>query len=185
MRPRTGWVLAALLAIAGIGVGYWSARSAGPSATGGGRTALSNIEPVENGRSATVEQQPFAAGPSASQSDTPVEDVAAPADPNDVARWIADTTSGDPQRRAAAIEALGRAPRSEALPVLRNVLLSGEPAVDRPLALRALRDLALYQGDADGAVRAAVREVIYHGDEEAVAYAAQEALDIVEESELR
>jgi hypothetical protein len=101
-----------------------------------------------------------------------------------VARMIAQIASGDAQLRAVAIGELAKAPKLAALPVLRDVLNGGEPGVDRPLALRALRDLALYQGDDDGAIRGAVREAIYHGDDEAFSLSAQEALEIIEESEM-
>ena len=98
------------------------------------------------------------------------------------AQWIADTASGDAATRAAAITALAEAPRTEALPVLSQILESGEPKVDRPLALISLRDIALNQGDADGAVRDAIRHVIYHGDDFTRVDDAQEALDVIEES---
>jgi hypothetical protein len=52
------------------------------------------------------------------------------------------------------------------VPVLRRLLTDAEPQVDRPLALRSLRDLALNQGDADGAIREAVRNAIYRGDDQ-------------------
>jgi hypothetical protein len=102
-----------------------------------------------------------------------------------VAGWIADTASGDAARRAAAIAALSDAPRTQALPVLGRLLTDGEPSVDRALALQSLRELALNQGDADGAIREAVRRAIYHGDDLTDADAVQETLDIIEESELR
>jgi HEAT repeat protein len=102
-----------------------------------------------------------------------------------VARLIAQTASSDAQSRADAISALAKAPKAEAIPVLRNVLNNGEPIIDRSLALQALRDLALYQGDDDGVIRSVVREAIYHGDDEAVALSAQGALEIIEESEMR
>jgi hypothetical protein len=105
--------------------------------------------------------------------------------PEAVARWIAEATGGDAQKRAAAIVALADAPKSAAFPILHRILTQGDREVDRPLALRSLRDLALNQGDVDGTIRAAVREAIYHGDDEAVASQAQEALDMIEESELR
>lgn len=101
------------------------------------------------------------------------------------AQWIADTSSGDAQARAAAITALAEAPRSEALPVLSRILTHGEPLVDRPLALTSLRELALNQGDADGAIRDAVRHVLYHGDDFTKVDDAQETLDIIEESLMR
>ncbi len=99
-----------------------------------------------------------------------------------VEQWIADTASGDAAKRAAAITALAEAPRAQALPVLGRILTDGEPQVDRPLALRSLRDLALNQGDADGAIRDAVRHAIYHGDDFTKVDDAQEVLDIIEES---
>jgi hypothetical protein len=51
--------------------------------------------------------------------------------------------------------------------------------------LNSLRELALAQGDADGAIRGAIREVIYHGDDESLMAGAQDALDVVEESEMK
>ncbi len=101
-----------------------------------------------------------------------------------LARLVADVNSGDAAKRATAIVGLTRASRADAIPVLRNVLLNGEPGVDRPLALRSLREIALAQGDADGAIREAVRAVIYHGDDAAPAEAAQETLDAIEASQL-
>jgi hypothetical protein len=177
MRARTVWVA---LAIVGIGaLGYWYTRSSAPVT--GPEKAPSTVE--RDARDPALEEHASIADP----ANDPQRAAPAEASPgtDDVARWIADTTSGDARKRADAITSLRRAPRAAALPVLRNVLLSGEPEVDRPLALRALRDLALYQGDADGAVRAAVREAIYHGDNETVARAAQEVLDVVEESAMR
>ena len=67
--------------------------------------------------------------------------------------------------------------------MLARLLTDGEPLVDRPLALQSLRDLALNQGDADGAIRDAVRHVIYHGDDFTESEDAQEVLDIIEESQ--
>lgn len=101
-----------------------------------------------------------------------------------VDQWIGDTNSADAGRRAEAINALARAPRDQALPVLRRLVTQGD-ATDRPRALNSLRELALDQGDTDGAIRQAIREVIYHGDDEALATAAQDALDVVEESEMK
>lgn len=103
--------------------------------------------------------------------------------PRSTAKLISDTASGDAATRAAAITALAEAPRAEALPVLGRILTDGEPEIDRPLALRSLRDLALNQGDADGAIREAVRHAIYHGDDFTKADALQEALEVIEESQ--
>jgi hypothetical protein len=105
--------------------------------------------------------------------------------PEQVRHWVQDVSSADPAKRAVAINALSQAPRALALPVLQNVVMNGEPATDRPLALNALRELALGQGDADGGIRQAIREVIYHGDDEKLMADAQDALDVVEESELK
>ncbi|HYJ42731.1 MAG TPA: hypothetical protein VEW08_18220 [Steroidobacteraceae bacterium] len=110
--------------------------------------------------------------------------VSTAASPGTVEQWIADTTSGDAAKRAAAIAALAEAPRATALPVLGRILTDGEPQVDRPLALRSLRDLALNQGDDDGAIRDAVRHAIYHGDDFTRVEDVQEVLDIIEESQL-
>jgi HEAT repeat protein len=102
-----------------------------------------------------------------------------------VSQWIADTTSGDAAKRATAIAALAEAPKVQAVPVLRRLLTDAEPQVDRPLALRSLRDLALNQGDVDGTIRDAVRNAIYHGDDQTKMNDVQEVLDIIEESEQR
>jgi HEAT repeat protein len=91
--------------------------------------------------------------------------------------------SGDAAKRATAIAALADAPKAQAVPVLRRLLTDAEPQVDRPLALRSLRDLALNQGDADGTIREAVRNAIYHGDDLTKTDDVQEVLDIIEESE--
>ena len=92
----------------------------------------------------------------------------------------ADAQSSNPAKRAAAIAGLGNAPRAEALPILKNVLTSGEIHVDRPLALRSLRALAQRDGDADGAVRDIVRQSVYHSEAEEFTRAAQAALDDIE-----
>src|SRR5204862_6278473 len=93
---------------------------------------------------------------------------------------LADASMIGPRdARLAAIERLSQAPRDQALPLLRRVLLNGEPGTDRPAALRRLRELALAQGDGDQRIRDAMREVIYHGDDEAFAADAQETLDII------
>ena len=113
------------------------------------------------------------------------EPASGPASPDDIARWSADAVGGDAALRASAITGLVRAPTAQALPILRRVLISGEPAVDRPLALASLRELALERGDADGAIRAVVREAIYHADDVSNVEATQDVLDVIEESELK
>jgi hypothetical protein len=86
----------------------------------------------------------------------------------------------DAAKRAAAIEALGRAPRALALPVLERVVKDGEADVDRHVALGALHTLAMGQGDADGAIRDLLRELIYDGNDEAVTDNATAALTSLE-----
>lgn len=96
-----------------------------------------------------------------------------------IASWIAATSDEDPTVRAAAIDALGNAPKSKALPVLLNVLRSGINN-DRQLALDSLHTLALEQGDENDAIRTALRLVIYDGDDEAMISGAQIALEDIE-----
>ena len=141
----------------------------------------------------TVAADAAASAPAAASDNTrPATAVAvsapgATASATDTARWIAEVNHASADTRAAAIRALANAPRAEALPVLHNVLMNGEPQVDRPLALQSLRELALGQGDQDGKVREAIREAIYHNDDQnpTLLADAQDALDVVEESELR
>jgi hypothetical protein len=99
---------------------------------------------------------------------------------NAVAQLQADVTGNDPAKRTAAIAALASAPRSQALPALRRVLSAGETDADRRLALISLHTLARNQGDADGGIREAIRDAIYHGDNEDVTSAAQAVLGDVE-----
>jgi hypothetical protein len=111
------------------------------------------------------------------ESDEPLDAAVKPAS---VDRWVADANSDDAGVRARAISALARAPKSDALPVLQRVLIGGEPEVDRPLALTALRTLAREQGDNDGRVRDVLRQAVYHADGEAVTRGAQAALEDIE-----
>lgn len=103
----------------------------------------------------------------------------------ELARLGDATMAGPASSRVAAIEQLARAPREQALPLLKRVLLNGDPATDRPAALLGLRELALTQGDADQRIRDAVREVIYHVDDEKLASDAQDTLDVIAESEMK
>ena len=100
--------------------------------------------------------------------------------PDMVAKWIAEAFDDNPTKRANAIAALATAPRSQAIPVLQKVLNTGEPEIDRPLALHSLRTLALQQGDGDGGIRDVFRQAIYDGRYEAITPGAQAALDDVE-----
>jgi len=97
-----------------------------------------------------------------------------------VGKWVAAAGGADAKAREAAIAALAKAPRAQALPVLTRVLKSGDPRTDKPLALRSLRTLAIDQGDADNHIREALREAVYHGDDDALVQSAQTTLDDVE-----
>jgi HEAT repeat protein len=97
-----------------------------------------------------------------------------------IARWIADTRSNDPGTRAAAIAALANAPKAQAVPALERVLESGEPQVDRQIALRSLHALALNDGDHDNAIRDVIRRAMYHSDDENVTQTAQALLEDIE-----
>jgi HEAT repeat protein len=100
--------------------------------------------------------------------------------PDTLEQWIKDTQSSDPKIRAAAIAKLGSAPKAQALPVLKNVLETGEPEVDRHIALNSLHSLALRDGDQNGQVRDIMRSAIYHSDNDGVMQTAQSLLDDVE-----
>jgi hypothetical protein len=186
MTIRLGPLLLAMLALVAIIVGL---RSIVDEEYGDAGEHRSNVSSSASMAIPTLQAERAIQSPEmiAPKQVAPVEDASfSPVIPPDtVTRLIAETASADPQLRAKAISALANAPKSEALPVLRNVLTDGEPSIDRPLALQALRDLALYQGDDDGAIRSAVREVIYHGDDDAFASTAQGALEIIEESEMQ
>jgi HEAT repeat protein len=98
----------------------------------------------------------------------------------DVERWIVDTQSNDAKTRAAAIAALANAPKARAMPALERVLESGEPQVDRQIALQSLHMLALNDGDENGRIRDAIRHAIYHSDDEGVTQSAQAFLEDIE-----
>ena len=96
-----------------------------------------------------------------------------------VRHWVMQLSDDDPDTRAAAINALASAPKSQAFPVLQKVLGNGEDR-DRELALDALHTLALREGDDDDDIRTALRLVIYDGDDEIMMSSAQIALDDIE-----
>lgn len=97
-----------------------------------------------------------------------------------IARWINDTESPVAETRASAIAALANAPESQAIPALKRVLETGEPNVDRHIALRSLHALALRSADPTGQIRAVIRHAIYHGDDDNVTQTAQSLLDDIE-----
>lgn len=100
--------------------------------------------------------------------------------PETIAQWIKDTQSTDAKTRAAAIAALADAPKAQAMPALERVLETGEPNVDRHIALRSMHSLALREGDASGQIRDVMRHAIYHGDDDEVTQNAQSLLDDIE-----
>ncbi|MEJ0037482.1 MAG: HEAT repeat domain-containing protein [Gammaproteobacteria bacterium] len=126
--------------------------------------------------------QPIAAAATTAEvvpSPPPAEETPAqPEFPSD-AELRSDALAQDALKAESAIETLARMPKERAVPVLRQIVTSGDEKV-RVLALHALRTLALNQGDADGAVRNVVREAIYHGDNEDVTHKAQAVLADVE-----
>jgi hypothetical protein len=169
MQRRTTWLLAMVVVVVVSAIAYLSSRS---EETPARASTTSASEPVP------------AVPPVAGMAAIPDTSTATPqTSAQAVTRWIEDANGSDAGKRASAIAALATAPRADALPVLRRLLTDGEPEVDRRLALRSLRDLALNQGDADGRVRDAVRHAIYHGDDQTPADEAQEVLDVIEESE--
>lgn len=66
------------------------------------------------------------------------------------------------------------------MPALERVLETGEPDVDRHIALRSMHALALRDGDATGQIRDVMRHAIYHGDDDGVTQTAQSLLDDIE-----
>jgi hypothetical protein len=110
----------------------------------------------------------------------PVNAEAVPVAADPVPGWIEAATGDDPAARAAAITALADAPAAQAVPVLRQVMETAEPA-HRLLALDALRNLAMRQGDADGSVREVLRLEAYDGTDESLALGAQAVLAELED----
>ena len=114
-------------------------------------------------------------------AETKVESAEAVRTPaNNVAQLITNTQSNDAKTRADAIQALATAPKAQALPALKRVLESGEPQVDRQIALRSLHVMALNDGDDTGAIRDTIRYAVYHSDDEGVTQNAQALLEDIE-----
>jgi hypothetical protein len=176
-----GWVLASVVVVFGA---VWFV--AGEYEAGAPASGATRPEPISHSGAAASSSDAPLMSAVAAEPKAPPESATAIASA-DVSRWIEDTQSADPTKRARAIESLANAPRERALPVLHHQLINGEPEKDRPLALKSLRTLALRQGDHDGKVREAIREVIYHNDDQnpALATDAQDALDAVETAEQR
>jgi HEAT repeat protein len=121
-----------------------------------------------------------AATASSSSSTPDATTASATGRPDTLEQWIKDTRDSDPKIRAAAITKLANAPKAQALPVLKDVLETGEPEIDRHIALNSLHTLALRDGDTSGQVRDVMRRAIYHSDNDGVTQTAQSLLDDVE-----
>ncbi|HUQ10344.1 MAG TPA: hypothetical protein VM146_08500 [Steroidobacteraceae bacterium] len=174
MKP-VWWIIAIVAGVALAGAWhFWEQREKAAAAAPAG---------LASPASARVDAAPTVAAIPAAHAEISVAPPP-PVTEEQVAQWITDVDSTDAARRTVAIRALAQAPRAQALPVLQRLVLNADP-VDRPLALQSLRDLALQQGDADNGIRQAIRQVIYHGDDEQLAAGAQEALDAVERSQQR
>ena len=128
-------------------------------------------KPVETSRAAvaTITELAVSAVESPPTPEQPPRQITT----DDVSRWIADAQSTDAKTRAAAIGSLADAPQSQAVPTLKRVLESGEPLVDRQIALQSLYKLALNDGDNTGEIRDAIRHAMYHSDDEGVTQSAQ------------
>ena len=85
----------------------------------------------------------------------------------------------DVAKGEAAVRTLAKMPRERAMPILRQIVASGDER-RRVLALHSLRTVAQDQGDADGGIREVIRTAIYHGDSEDVTAEAQNVLNEVE-----
>lgn len=188
MRPSIIAVSLSMLA-AGGGLAYMHASRNEPATATNTTTAqVSRTEPslaeapAQTTTTAPNATNASAAGtaPSTSSNITGPAAAPAPGRPDTVAQWIEDTQDSDPRIRAAAISKLANAPQAQALPVLKDVLETGEPDVDRHIALNSLHTLALRDGDKTGQVRDVMRRAIYHSDNDGVTQTAQSLLDDVE-----
>lgn len=141
--------------------------------------AASRASPLAAVASSNTTVPASASNPPASDADDAAA-AAKAARPDTLEQWIKDTQDRDPKIRAAAIAKLGSAPKAQALPALKSVLETGEPEVDRHIALNSLHTLALRDGDKNGQVRDVMRSAIYHSDNDGVMQTAQSLLDDVE-----
>lgn len=150
-------VLILLLAASGIGIaGYWYAARTAPE-TNSAATAASVP--------ATVSAADKITATTPASTNATSNDVAPASPPSDIlAQWENDRT--DAATRAAAIDALVSAPRTQAIPALKRILSAGSND-EKQLALKSLQTMATQQGDADSRIRDALREVISHGGDDA------------------
>lgn len=84
------------------------------------------------------------------------------------------------EKRAAAVEALGRAPLTKAIPALQNVIKTTADETEWRAALRTLGTIARTQGDPDETIRNGLREVISHTSNEALILGTQDTLDEID-----
>jgi HEAT repeat protein len=186
MRPSVIVVSLGMVAACG-GLVYMQATrqspDAAPAATTSTALSTQQTSAVQAAPSQAASSNNSTASTQATSASN-VDDAAAiapqTARPDTPEQWIKDTQSSDPKIRAAAIAKLGGAPKAQALPVLKNVLESGEPELDRHIALNSLHSLALRDGDKNGQVRDLMRSAIYHSDNDGVMQTAQSLLDDVE-----
>lgn len=184
MRPSVIAVTLGLLAACGVLVYIQSTRQSPESAAAPATVAATQRTPAPESEmtAATPSTNANAATEIASASSAAAAEGTKPqaARPDTVEQWIKDTEDSDPKIRAAAIAKLANAPKAQAVPALKNVIDTGEPEVDRHIALRSLHALALRDGDSNGQVRDVMRHAIYHGDNDGVTQTAQSLLDDVE-----
>lgn len=182
MRPSVIVIGLAMLAACG-GLAYIQVSRESPGAAGiTPATALPSVDSTATETSRTeptTATSAVAAENSTESESAPVANTASPG-PDTVEQWIKDTQHSDPKIRAAAIANLANAPKAQALPALKEVIDTGEPDVDRHIALRSLHALALRDGDHDSQIRDLMRRAIYHSDNDGVSQTAQSLLDDVE-----
>ena len=184
MRPSVIAVSMSMLAACG-GLAYLhSTREPAAEQAAGVSKPRPDVDAAEPSTPATAASNTAVASTNAAGQASPNSgEVASPetaAPPETIAQWIKDTQSTDAKVRAAAIAALADAPKSLAMPALKRVLETGEPNVDRHIALRSMYSIALRDGDPNEQVRNVMRHAIYHGDDDGVTQTAQSLLDDIE-----
>jgi HEAT repeat protein len=175
--PAIPWIAAALGALSVLGYAYVTRGPSGVAVSSTAAAPASAVTPRDVAASTSIAAATATGGgpesaPAAAKLANEVAEAPAVHSRATIEKWIVDTTSPDPQTRADAIAALANAPKSEALPVLKNVLETGEPEVDRQVALRSLHTLALRDGDPSGSIRDVLRSAQYHGGDESVSESA-------------
>ncbi|MET0533032.1 MAG: hypothetical protein ABW171_02305 [Steroidobacter sp.] len=172
------FTLATVGAVAGLGYFHLNRTSA----DGESETTHDVVVPTSRVVSATPTEATVIAPTNDVGVDAPAEDqqLSTPQTDDDFSRWVAETQSNDAKTRATAIAALVNVPKAQSVPALERVLESGEPQVDRQIALRSLQTLALNDGDQDGVIRGVIRHAMYHSDDQTVSQSAQAMLEEIE-----